>query len=583
MDPEQIPQPIRGNILDRLFMHFRILPKSDAFLLKTSILVFFVFFVWFVTTQSSESQVEVSSAGGSFIEGIVGTPRFVNPVLAVTRADKDMSALVYDGLMKLGPDGVLVPNLAESITISDDALTYNVILKQNVVFHDETPLTADDVAFTIGSIQNPALGSPLRSNFDGVIVEHIGDFELNIVLPEPYAPFIENLTFGILPKHVWKDASSEEFPFSQHNSEPIGSGPYKVSKINRNTSGIPDSYVLAPHATYHGESPKISELTLRFFSNEEKVLAAFENGTIDAVAGLAKEYISRLTIDTEQYSIVTIPLPRTFAVFFNQNKSAALRNDAVREALSVAVDRQALISEVLGGYGSELQSPIPPGFGIDISATTSSSSLSRVDRARKILRDDGWKINEETQFWEKEIDDVDTVLSFSIATVNNSVFEQTSEFLRKEWEGIGIPVSIKQFEQSDLTQSIVRPRDYEALLLGTDVGRSLDFYSFWHSSQRNDPGLNVALYANITTDSILSKVRTNTDTVAQKESLIRFAEEVRLETPALFLYSPQLLYIFPNRVTGATFTGLGDPSERFASIPYWFISTESVWPLFSEQ
>ena len=165
--------------------------------------------------------------------------------------------------------------------------------------------------------------------------------------------------------------------------------------------------------------------------------------------------------------------------------------------------------------------------------------------------------------------------------MNNSLFGQTAEFLRAEWEKLGIAVSVKQFEQSDLTQAVIRPRDYEALLFGTAVGRPLDYYSFWHSSQRNDPGLNVALYANITTDSILAKARTSTDMNERKDALTQFAKEIRTETPAVFLYSPELLYVFPKEVTGAAFTGLAEPEERFASISNWYINTESVWPLFS--
>lgn len=141
----------------------------------------------------------------------MGTPRFVNPVLAVTRADKDISALVYDGLMRLGAEGTLVPNVAESVTVSEDGLTYNVTLKQNIHFHDGTPLTARDVAFTVLRMQNPVLNSPLRANFDGISVEEIGEYELNFVLPEAYGPFIENLTFGILPSIYGRTQESMNF------------------------------------------------------------------------------------------------------------------------------------------------------------------------------------------------------------------------------------------------------------------------------------------------------------------------------------------------------------------------------------
>jgi peptide/nickel transport system substrate-binding protein len=187
----------RLNFLNRFFAKVTALKASDAFLYKGVFLACVIFLLLFLIQWSQAHTVVQPTTGGTFTEGIVGTPRFVNPVLAVTRADKDLTALIYDGLMSLGKDGVLVPNIAESITASEDGLTYNVILKQNILFQDGTPLTAADVAFTISRIQDPLLASPLRASFDGVKVEEVGEYELNLVLPEPYAPFIENLTFGI--------------------------------------------------------------------------------------------------------------------------------------------------------------------------------------------------------------------------------------------------------------------------------------------------------------------------------------------------------------------------------------------------
>ncbi len=290
-----------------------------------------------------------------------------------------------------------------------------------------------------------------------------------------------------------------------------------------------------------------------------------------------------LGVNTNTHTVLTIPLPRTFALFFNQNKSAALRDKAAREALNVAVDRTALVNTVLGGYAQPITSPVPPGFGVTVPKTDSAStSGNTLDTARAILRDAGWKPNSETGIWEKNIDGALTPLSFSIATVNSPLFEATAESLRATWEQLGVSVTIKQFEQSDLTQAIIRPRDYEALLFGAQVGRSLDFYSFWHSSQRNDPGLNVALYANITTDSILSEARTSTDQTKREAALLRFADEITEETPAIFLYSPELLYVFPNDIVGASFAGVAEPQERFASVREWYINTESVWPFFKK-
>lgn len=579
MEPSDPLSQKKKTYIDRYFLKLHTLKASDSFLLKSAIFACIVFFILFLIQVSTRYTVDIASFGGTFTEGIVGTPRFVNPVLAVTRADKDLSALIYDGLMSLGKEGVLVPNVAESITISEDGLTYNVILKNNITFHDGAPLTAHDVVFTVNRIQDPLLASPLRSNFDGVTAEEVGEFEINFILPESYAPFIENLTFGILPQHVWKDAGSEEFPFSQYNSEPIGSGPYAIDKIVRNASGIPETYILKANSTYHIHTPKIATFELHFFPTEDRLTQAFKKGLINSIVGIDPTHITELTLDDTIYHLERIPLPRTFALFINQNKSPSLRDISARKALDTAIDRDALVAAILGGYGNALTDPIPKGFS-DTIATSSETNPHTIDTARDILKNGGWKLNLETGIWEKSIGGTLTPLSFSIATVNNSAFEATAEFLRDAWEKLSVPVTIKQFEQSDLTQGIIRPRDYETLLFGTQLGRSLDYYSFWHSSQRNDPGLNIALYANITTDSILAEMRRSTDGVQRSETLARFSNEIIKEVPAIFLYSPELLYVFPNTVTGASFEGVSEPQERFARVYDWYIEKESVWPVF---
>ena len=189
---------------------------------------------------------EVPISGGSLTEGVVGSPRFLNPLLAISDADRDLVSVLYSGLLKASPDGSLTPDLAKSFEISKDGRTYSFILKDSVYFHDGTPVTADDVEFTVLKAQDGNIKSPKRANWDSVTVEKVSPTEIHFILKQPYAPFLENTTMGILPKHIWKNASAEEFALSLFNIEPVGSGPYRVTSIGRNSLGIPDSYSLAP-------------------------------------------------------------------------------------------------------------------------------------------------------------------------------------------------------------------------------------------------------------------------------------------------------------------------------------------------
>lgn len=560
---------------DRIFGWIEALKESDSFLFKLTACVVFASCIWLLTTFALGSRSEVPVRGGMFTEGVVGTPRFVNPVLAVTRADKDLTELIYDGLMSLGTEGILVPNIADSVTVSEDGLTYNVVLKKQVYFHDGAPLTARDVVYTVGRITDPLITSPLRPNFDGVTVEQVGEYELNFILKEPYTPFVENLTFGILPEHIWSSVTPEEFPFSQRNSEPVGAGPYMIDSIKRNESGIPEVYTLVSYGGYHRGAPRIEHFTFTFFPSEEKLVSAFQEGVVESMLVSDPGSLASGSLDLSKHDLIDAPLPRSFALFLNQNKSAVLRDKGVREALGVLIDREALVQSVLGGHGIPQYGTLLQGFGVDVPVYEAPGD--REARARDILTTSGWKLSTETGVWEKEIEKTPTVLELSIATVNNPRFEATAEFIRQAWERLGIRVTVRQFEQSDLTQGIIRPRDYEVLLFGIQIGRSLDFYSFWHSSQRNDPGLNIALYANITTDALLTTARTTRDITKRNEALTTFSAEIDAESPALFLYQPELVYLIPKSVHNTHFEGMSEAYERFASVHDWYVDTESVW------
>lgn len=531
--------------------------------------------LWLVYTINEHFLVDVPRSGGVYIEGIAGTPRFVNPVLAVTEADKSVTALVYSGLMQLGQDGVVVPDMAESVTVSEDGLVYNVILRDSMSFHDGEPVMADDVLFTVNRIQDPALKSPLRASFDGVTTELIGDHELNFVLPEPYAPFIENLTVGILPKHIWESATSEEFPFSQFNSEPIGSGSYEVTRIVRTPSGIPETYILSPAPQSDGRRARISELRLNFYAGETQLIEAFVKKEIQGAANLSAEAIAILEEERISFERYTAPLPRTFAIFFNQDEAPLFRSRSLRRALNVALDKEQIVGTVLDGYGEAIEGPIPPGFGVPTQLTSDEGE------PRAILEAGGWEFDDEEELWTLETDDENFTLSFSIATSNVPLFEETASLIEEAWESFGAEVDVKLFEQTDLTQSIIRPRQYEALLFGTVIGRELDLFSFWHSSQRNDPGLNVALYANITTDAALQNARRTNDQSEREEAFLTFEEEIQKERPATFLFIPTFIYVIRPDIKNISLTGLAESHERFARVHEWYIEKESVWKLFT--
>jgi peptide/nickel transport system substrate-binding protein len=540
-----------------------------------------------VYTLNSQLIVAIPGYGGGLSEGIIGSPRFINPVLAISDADRDLSILVYSGLLRATPEGDYTPDLAESYTVSPDGLEYTFILRKNATFHDGTPVTAEDVLFTVAKTQDPALKSPMRANWNGVVAEAIDPHTVRFTLKSPYAPFVQNVTLGILPKHLWQNVSAEEFPFSELNVSPIGSGPFKVNAISRTASGIPSSYDLRAFSKYTLGKPYFSYMTFKFYQSETALAEALGRGDVEAASGLSPTTLKSVP----NANIVRAPLNRVFGVFFNQNQSEVLRDLDVRKALSSSIDQKALVDEVLGGYGTPLSGPIPPNIlpaaSTAMPATPAvnqaATSTDRTTLARERLLAKGWKLGSDgvlTKTTGKGTSTKTVRLAFSLSTGNVPELRAAAEYLRREWAKVGVEVDVKIFDQGDLSQNVIRPRKYDALLFGEVVGRELDLFAFWHSSQRNDPGLNIALYANSTADKVLEQLRETGADTERVQLYAKFAAEVTKDIPAIFLYAPDFVYSIPQDIVGADLGFIETPSDRFLSVPSWHRETDYVWPIF---
>ncbi len=522
--------------------------------------------------------VTVPDYGGSFSEGVVGSARFVNPLLAVSDPDRDLTELVYSGLLRATADGGLTADVAESYSISPDGLTYTFVIRKNAEFQDGTPVTADDVVFTVLKAQNPVLQSPRKTNWDGVTVKKVDTRTVQFILKQPYSPFIQNTTLGILPEHIWKSASIDEFPFSQWNIKAIGSGPYKIDSVVYTSSGLPSEYHLSAFQKYALGRPFISNIVIKLYLDQKSLIDNYNSGNIDSIHGLSSAELASLKINPTQKIIS--PLPRVFGVFFNQNQAPVLLNSEVRQSLQIATDKQAIVDEVLGGYGQPISGPIP-------SRQTSGENNQKFDetdqdaKAIALLVKNGWKQNSSGIFEKKDAKKNTTTLSFSISTSDAPDLKATALLLQKQWQKIGALVSVKIFEINDLNQNIIRPRKYDALLFGEVVSGSLDLYPFWHSSERLDPGLNVALYTNLKVDKILETLRNTTDKTAQEKLYQNFETQIESDIPAIFLYSPDFVYIAPKKIQNIKLGSLITSAQRFNDVYKWYIETNNVWKIFT--
>lgn len=524
---------------------------------------------------------EMPAHGGTITEGIIGIPRFINPLLAVSDADRDLAALVYSGLLRRNEDGELVPDLAEKYEITEDGLTYTITLKNDLTWHDGTPLTTEDVEFTILRAQDSAIKSPRRAAWEGVTLEKMSPAVIRMHLRQPFGGFLENLTLGIMPKHIWKGITPDLFALSAHNSSPIGSGPYRIEGITNNSSGIPSTYTLRAFEKFALGTPYIDSIKVVFLPSEETLANALKEGLVEAAGALSTESVEKFKDRNMRLERST--LPRVFGIFFNQNQAPIFADAALREALILAIDKDAIVEEVLHGYGQTVDGPIPPGsLGYEAGEEVATSSAARIARAQTLIEKEGWEKNSETGIYERIGADKKTVtqLSFSLSTADIPELKNAAEKAVENWNTLGVKVELKVFETGDLNQNIIRPRKYEALLFGEIVGHEPDLFSFWHSSQRNDPGLNIALYTNSSVDKLIGEIRSTVDREKRTELYTKTSATIEKDFPAAFLYSPEFIYILPRHIKKAEMASIVTGSERFSNIYQWYIETDNVWNIF---
>lgn len=526
--------------------------------------------------------VSIPLRGGSVSLGIVGTPRFINPILATSSADENLVSLIYSGLMRKTADGTIIPDLAKSYEISKNGLVYTFVLKNNLTFQDKTPITVDDIIFTINKTKDPIAKSPNKINWDGVTVEKIDEKTVKFTLKQPYMSFLESTTIGIMPAHVWSNSPIE---LNEANTNPVGSGPYMINSESKQSSGVIDSYELTPFKKFALGEPYIGKMVLHFYQNEDELIKALENETIDQVSSITPSNAE--TLREKNYQIESMVLPRVFGLFFNQNQNQLFLDKTVVKAINKAIDKERIVKDVLFGYGVVIDSPIPPNMiqYQKLNAADKSSHEEILQKVKNDLAKAGWKTGTDG-FLEKTTKNgkqtKTTKLAFSISTGNIGELAKAAELIKQNLSEIGMNVDIKTFDIGNLNQNVIRPRKYDALLFGEIINHESDLFAFWHSSQRKDPGLNVAMYTNSKVDKILEDAFTITNEQDRTKKYLQFEDEIIKDMPAVFLYSPDFIYVVSKNLKNFKMNYIISPKDRYLNVYSWYTDTENVWKIFAK-
>jgi len=523
--------------------------------------------LWYATRVGSGP--EVPALGGRYLEAVVGSPLRVNPLYtAFNEADKDLATLVFSGLTRLGPDGTVLPDLAESWEVSPDARVYTFHLRRGVTWHDGRAFTADDVIFTWSALIDPDFkGEPSLGQF-WQQVECAKQDDLTVVceLPEPYAPFLAHTTIGILPRHRLEGLSAEGLFIAPFNEQPIGTGPFILRALNSQRA------LLESNPSYHWGEPVIAEIELRFFSDYPSAAAAVQDGRVQGLflgPEAGPDILEQLGQDKKLQRLAS--RRNSYTLLYLNTRMPPLDERPVRQALLYALDREAIVADRLDGRAQLADNPIVPGtwaYSDDV-----RSYRHDPQKARSLLEEAGWQINSRGVL-EKESREP----RLALLTDNDPERVAIGQEIAQQLRAVGVDTSLQAQAGSELVRDFLLPRRFQAVIYGWDQGYDPDPYPAWHSSQVQEQGFNLAGYTDQHLDRILSEARQTSDLEQRKALYGEFQQIFAEEVPSILLFYPVYNYFVDKDVKGVVLGVLFEPASRFANVHQWYVKAKRSGP-----
>lgn len=560
----------------------RVLTMGEKRVMMSALSVMVFALVALVGTYVFSHRVEIPAVGGDYTEGLVGEPRFVNPLYAsASDVDQDLTSLIYSGLLKYDPEQGYVPDLAESLTISEDGLTYTLNIKDQAKFHNGEDVRARDVLFTIDAIQNPAYRSPLIDNFYNVTVVQVDENTVSFVLKEPFALFKQYLTVGILPASLWAEILPQNAPLAALNLQPVGSGPYQFAEFAKDQRGSIRSYTLTRNKDYYDEPAFIETLSFKFYADATSLGEALENKNVEGASVIPSDALEGVA-ENSNVQLLQPLLPQETILYMNQSVQPVLKDLVVRTAIAQAIQKQSIV-ETLGQANAEvIEGPILEGM---IGYDANRQSVYNVTQANESLEEAGYHLDagsglrglkEEKTEESDESQATPSNLQLTLTAVDSTQMHEVADRIQQDLSAIGITVTLNFIPSDVIYAQVIEPRNFELLLSTILLNGDADPYPLWHSSQAKSGGLNVSGYANADVDTLLTDGRKELDESVRATKYQQFEQLLAKDVPAVFLYQSRFAYAVAEKIHLEALSRIVSPSDRFANVTRWYIKTKKA-------
>jgi len=512
---------------------------------------------------------DAPAPGGTYTEALVGALGRLNPLFDhLNPADRDVNRLLYRGLLRFDARGLPQPDLAEAWGISKDGKTYNLALRRNAVWHDGKPVTTADVLFTVELMRQDALpvDPNQRALWQQVEVVALDDYTVQFRLEEPFAPFLDYLTFGILPKHIWEDIPIDALVDADPNLTPVGNGPFRFDHFLVHEGRITGVVLKAFEDFYLGR-PYLDEFIFRYYATPQEALEAYREGEVLGLAEITPDILPA-ALQEPTLNFYTARLPRLTLVLLNlrANQVPFFTEARVRRALLMAVNRERIIKQALAGQGLVADSPIFPGTWAYDPQTPRvpydpDAAARLLDEAGFVRTDQGVRAKDDTQ------------LRFTLSHPDTPTHTAIAQALQRDWARIGVEVTLQPLPYDILITKRLEPRNYQAALVDMDFSRSPDPdpYVFWHKAEIAGDGQNYSGWEHDRASTLLELARVTPDLQKRIKLYYSFQQIFAQELPALPLFYPVYTYAVDAQVKGIRLGPVFDRSDRFNQVTEWYM------------
>lgn len=534
-------------------------------------------------------------AGGRIVYGNIGDAESLNPIYSADTSSSFIAYRVHEGLIEIDDKLAVVPSLAEKWDVTNDGKTWTFHLKKGVKWHDGAPFTAKDVAFTYFSIMHPLYAGTRQSGYDKLVgfteakaqytaikkdqtdkkiddaaaeaalikawegfkfggaIKIMDDHTIQFNNAEPFAPFLNNLSMGILPEHLLKDVRPDKMKEHATNSKPVGTGPFTFGSWTKG-----DNIVLNANKDYHGGEVYLGQIIYKIIPDQNAIAIALETGEID-LGAITPELVDRFKGKTGLKIWEYQALSYTYLGYNLRNP--LFQDVKVRQAITHALDRDTMVDVIMMGHGTVANShgaPVRWDYNPNVPVFNYN-----VAKAKQLLAEAGW-----TPGADGILQKDGTPFKFVLMTNQNKVREQVVTIMQQQLKEVGIAAEPRIMEWSSFVSNNLLGQDFEAIVVGWSIGVEPDSYSIWHSSQAGKGSFNFVGYENKRVDELLEKARVNPDTAQRKQMYGELQQQLAQDQPYTFLFFPNDILVMRDKFAGPI---TATPAGLVYNIHEWYV------------